>query len=394
MKWFRLSVLLLLIPLSLQAQLTPQLQIEAVKKEEAPAKQYELLQNIVEQKNPMFNGSFLELAENNYPYPVKRLALQGLEQNSPGENLVIADRIQALLEKEKEELLIEGELDLLGKIGSAKHEPTVVLFLPHQNINIRLAAVRALNVIGQESCVSPVKTLLTQEKGDSVYSKDIRKYAMLILSKYKSAVPVPELENAFITSVNNKSNSDESIYAMNAIKNSDEKRAQELVLQNTNKIADPNVKSELLQTANIPAPVAVQPPPVEPPPQVMTPPVVVEPPPVVVPPVQKTAPSVQEIPLLTGRAVHLDAELDAIDLAFTTPEEGMSRVSRLNDLVSFIESGIADGSLKKDTYSNLGDCFYRLGKVYDKLSDKKKAQESYKKSDDAYQKMMQEWGKK
>ncbi len=375
----KILLVFFLWPLWVFAQLSPQMQMDSVRKETDPVKQYDALLGMVELRNPAFNGFFLEIAEKDFPYTVKRLAYQGLEENSLGENMVIADRILALLQVEKNDLLIESQISLLGKIGSSKHETSLFPYLSNQNVNIRLPTIRSLFLIGTAASVPQARQVLTSETGDSIYSKDIRKFAMLILSKFNQQDSLPVLEDAFKKSLENDATQDESLYAMNAINASSNQKAQELVLNNISNVSDQVLKEELIQSANLPA-LSLQE--VTPPQSEEVPASVPE---EIIP--EKTPDIVQQV-------INFKDVMKETSLSFSTPEEGLMRAEKLIQLISYLETEIASGRLSVKDFSKVGDAHYRLARIYDKILDPVSAKENFRKSEEAYAKSVSEWRKK
>jgi hypothetical protein len=336
--------------------------------------QYDLVRKMKDLNDPSFNNFFLEIAEGAYHYNVKRMALLGLELNSGGPNLVLADRVSRVLVQEKEALLVEAELNLMAVIGSAKHTGLVMPFMGSGDIYIREAAVKALAVFGDRSCVEGAKRLLESETGDTYHAKTVRKYAMLILQKYSDNEAVPALEATLVRSLNNATNQDESLYAVSAIRSVDTNTARQVLEKNADLITNVAVKASLYEAVALPVPAepaVVEQPAVEPP--------------AALPAVEARTEGF--LPVAPAREpTKYDFDPSSVQGRYASTDEALRQLTLLSNLAAEMEGLLAASTLEKRYYSRLADVYFKMAEIHAGLRNGLRSRGYYRDASAAYQK--------
>ncbi len=363
MKKIFLNVILLLALVNLLYANTNVIQFKEATTSE---KQYEIIKSIRNDNNTNYNKFYLEVISGNYPYNVKREAILGLEDNLSAESPAIAENISVILKNEHNELLIEEEINLLGNIGNQNYTQLLIPFLSSTNVNIREASVRALYHIGSEECVEPVKELLKNEKDDSDYSHNIRKYCMLILAKYRDKSSVSELEDIFSNKVFDTNHSDEALYAIKAIENVDEEKAESLVNNITNNISDTNVKTTLVEEIAK----------------------------------QDDETNIQETNTLSEEEnITNDIELKveepdnqsvgySLEFNFKAEEDALEEIENLKKMAEEIANQLKTGEIDDANFMRLGNIYMRIGDIYQYLKDTSNAKDYFNKAKYSYKKKL------
>lgn len=362
----KLVILLFFIPVLLFSQINPNDYINKYKKAKEENQKYELLKTMKEAKNPLFNSFFLEIISSDEAFNLKREALLGLEENSDGPNMIVADKIAKQLKIEQNPLVTEAILQLLGKIGIAKHTSVILPFLKNEDEHIREAAVQALYNIGNKSCVPDVKELLQKESGNTPASRNIRKYGMLILSKYEDKTSIPNLEKIFKEASTKKTNNDESLYALNAIKKADPEKAKEVVEKNTNSITNTEMKNLLKKTADIPQP--------KPTSESTTNKENSEEP-------QAETTNIKT-PVSSSNLSLTQEEVQELKIVYNSKTNALKQISILSNMAKNLKA--KQQALTEEEFSFLGDIYLKIGDIQKALKDKKIAKENYIKAKKAY----------
>lgn len=356
---------IIIIPITGLSQADYNQYIQNFKSQTDPQKQYEIIKYIKQINNTNFNNFYVEVLSGNYKYNIKRIAILGLDENLIGPNPDIANKIANILKNEKNELIIEEEINLLGKIGSGELTSILIPYLSSENINIREAAVRALYHIGTRECVEPVRELLKKETGDSYYSHNIRKFCMLILAKYRDKASVSEMEEIVYNTVTNTNINDESIYALRTIKSADEEKAKEVVSKVIEKVENEEVKNILLEEVKAPA-------------------VVPE-----TPVVDEKEERTEEVAEKSETEIELDSRIKAVDEIpekFSKKEEALEHIETLTLLADELSEKLQKGEIKEKYFMKLGNIYLKLGDIYKNLKDNENAKKYYKKAKNAYKK--------
>jgi len=263
----------------------------------------------------------------------------------------------------------------MAVIGLSKHTGLIMTFLSSSEIYVREAGVKALAQIGDQSCVEAVKRLLESETGDSYHSKTIRKYAMLVLQKYSDSGSVPALENTLVRSLENTTNSDESIYAVSALRSVGTNVAREVLEKNAGLITNSEVRSNLFEAVDLPVPAG---------PAVAPQPVAAE----VIPPtpLEETKPE-GFIPVTPAAALtKYDFDPSLTPSRYPTPEEALRSLTELSNLASEMEAKLASGDLQIRYFSKLADVYYRMADIFAGLKDAVRSRAYYQLAADAYRK--------
>lgn len=356
---------IIVIPITGLSQIDYNQYIQDFKSQTDPQKQYEIMKNIKQINNTNFNNFYIEVLKGNYKYNIKRIAILGLDENLMGPNSEIANKIVNILKKETNEILIEEEINLLGKIGSGELTGILIPYLASEKINIREASVKALYHIGTKECVEPVRKLLKKERGDSYSSHTIRKFCMLILAKYRDKSSVPEVEKIVYNTVTNTNINDESIYALKTIKSVDEEKAREVVSKVIEKLENEEVKKTLLE--EVKAPVVVPETPV----------------------VEEREKKIKEVIEESETEIELDSKIETADKIperFSKKEEALEYIGTLMSLADELSEKLKRGELKERYFMKLGNIYLKLGDIYKNLKDNENAKMYYKKAKNAFKK--------
>ena len=371
----KLVILLFFIPVLLFSQINPNDYINKYKKAKEENQKYELLKTMKEAKNPLFNSFFLEIISSDEAFNLKREALLGLEENSDGPNMVVADKIAKQLNTEQNPLVTEAILQLLGKIGMAKHTSVILPFLKNEDEHVREAAVQALYNIGDKSCVPNVQELLQKESGNTPTSSNIRKYGMLILSKYEDKTSIPDLEKIFKEASTKKTNNDESLYALNAIKKADPEKAKEVIEKNTNSITNTEMKNLLKKTADIPQPKPAsefttnkenseESHKLSEKPQAET--------------------TIIETPVSSSNIPLTQEEVQELKTVYNSKTNALKQISILSNMAEKLKAKAEQQPLTDEEFSFLGDIYLKIGDIQKALKDEKIAKENFIKAKNAY----------
>ena len=365
----KLVVFLFFIPVLLFSQINPNDYINKYKTAKNEKQKYELLKTMKEAKNPLFNSFFLKIISSDEAFNLKREALLGLEENSDGPNMVVADKIAKQLNIEQNPLVTEAILQLLGKIGMEKHTSLILPFLKNEEEHVREAAVQALYNIGDKSCIPDIQELLQNESGNTPTSSNIRKYGMLILSKYEDQTSIPNLEKIFKEASTKKTNNDESVYALNAIKKANPEKAKEVVEQNTNSMKDTEMKNLLIQKVDIPQTQII--------------------------PEEKTnkenttqtdkSPSetkMTKTPESPSTLQLTQEEVQELKTVYNSKTNALKQISLLSNMSENLKA--KEKSLTEEEFSFLGDIYLKIGDIQKTLNDKKTAKQNFIKAKKAY----------
>lgn len=359
-----------LVPVFLTAGEDPQSIVSRFRASTDEKEQYTLIRTMKGESDPVYDPFFLEIFSSAlYGFSIKRMALQGLAENARGSDPLLSDRIISSLTSEKNEYVIEEALYVLSLTAIKKHTSFLSSYLDHQSITVREAAIRALYHTGSAEASATVLALLKQENGDSIHARDIRKYCMLYLSRHKEAEAVPGLEKLFKEALKKEGREDESVYAVAAVRESDEARAQSMIREQSSRINNPELMEALERAAGTVPEIPVE---------------------EISPPPEPETAVVEEEP-----QIHFSKEpsfyLPDFKTSFSDSEEAQQELDRVLQSIDELKGLLKSGELPVTWYASMGDLYMLAGRIARSLKDRESEGEYYRLSEEHYSHLIREW---